>query len=40
MMNTRQTMIFSKILKIKNLPKPEPRSNEVIFRVISAALKL
>ena len=29
---------FSKILKIKNLPKPEPRSNEVVFKVISAAL--
>ena len=28
---------FSKILKIKNLPKPEPRSNEVVFKVISAA---
>jgi len=31
---------FSKILKIKNLPKPEPRSNEVVFKVISAASKL
>jgi len=29
---------FSKILKIKNIPKPEPRSNEVVFKVISAAL--
>ena len=29
---------FSKILKIKNLPKPEPRPNEVVFKVISAAL--
>ena len=29
---------FSKILKIKNLPNPEPRSNEVVFKVISAAL--
>ena len=29
---------FSKILKIKNLPKPEPRSNEVVFKVISAGL--
>ena len=28
---------FSKILKIKNLPIPEPRSNEVVFKVISAA---
>ena len=27
---------FSKILKIKNLPIPEPRSNEVVFKVISA----
>ena len=27
---------FSKILKIKNLPNPEPRSNEVVFKVISA----
>ena len=29
---------FSKILKIKNLPEPEPRSNEVVFKVISAGL--
>jgi len=29
---------FSKILKIKNLPKPEPQSNEVVFKVISAGL--
>ena len=29
---------FSKILKIKNLPEPEPRSNEVVFKVMSAAL--
>ena len=28
---------FSKILKIKNIPIPEPRSNEVVFKVISAA---
>ena len=27
---------FSKILKIKNIPIPEPRSNEVVFKVISA----
>ena len=27
---------FSKILKIKNLPNPEPRSDEVVFKVISA----
>ena len=29
---------FSKILKIKNLPNPEPRSDEVVFKVISAGL--
>ena len=29
---------FSKILKIKNLPNPEPRSNEVVFKVMSAGL--
>ena len=29
---------FSKILKIKNLPNPEPRSNEVVFKVKAAAL--
>jgi len=29
---------FSKILKIKDIPEPTPRSNEVIFKVKSAAL--
>ena len=29
---------FSKILKIKNLPNPEPRSDEVVFKVMSAGL--
>ena len=29
---------FSKILKIKEIPQPEPKSNEVIFKVKSAAL--
>jgi len=29
---------FSKILKIKNLPEPEPQSNEGVCRVISAGL--
>ena len=29
---------FSKILQIKDLPIPEPKSNEVVFKVITAAL--
>ena len=29
---------FSKILKIKDIPLPTPKSNEVIFKVESAAL--
>ena len=29
---------FSKILKIKNIPEPKPKGNEVIFRVKAAAL--
>ncbi|MDX1596850.1 MAG: zinc-binding dehydrogenase [Nitrosopumilaceae archaeon] len=29
---------FSKILKIKDIPKPEPQPNEVVFRVKAAAL--
>ncbi len=29
---------FSKILKIKDIPEPEPRPNEVIFKVKAAAL--
>ncbi len=29
---------FSKILKIKDIPEPKPRPNEVIFRVKLAAL--
>ncbi len=29
---------FSKILKIKDIPEPKPRPNEVIFRVKFAAL--
>ena len=29
---------FSKILKIKNLPNPEPHSDEVVFKVMAAAL--
>ena len=29
---------FAKILKIKNIPEPIPKGNEVIFRVKTAAL--
>ncbi len=29
---------FSKILKIKNLPDPQPRSDEVVFKVMAAGL--
>ncbi|MEX0862876.1 zinc-binding dehydrogenase [Nitrosopumilus sp.] len=29
---------FSKILKIKEIPEPEPKSNEVVFKVKAAAL--
>ena len=29
---------FSKILKIKDIPKPEPKPNEVVFKVKAAAL--
>ena len=29
---------FSKILKIKDIPIPEPKSNEVVFKVKAAAL--
>jgi alcohol dehydrogenase len=29
---------FSKILKVEDIPSPKPKSNEVVFKVISAAL--
>ena len=29
---------FSKILQIKDIPIPEPKSNEVVFKVEAAAL--
>ena len=29
---------FSEILKIKDIPKPKPKSNEVVFKVKAAAL--
>ena len=31
---------FSKILKIKEIPQPEPKSNEVIFKSKSCCTKL
>ena len=40
MTNTSSDDDFSKILKIKDIPIPEPKSNEVVFKVKAAALKL
>ena len=38
MTNILLKMIFARILKIKDIPKPEPKSNEVVFKVKAASL--
>ena len=40
MKNYAQDNDFSSILKLKDIPEPNVKQNEVLFRVKAAALKL